>query len=307
MIEPQDTVILYATGLGPTRSQFRPRGGTLSKVYIGDQKAQVPYAGLAPGLPGIYQLNALVPPLATDRIYVRSGGWQSNIVHIERPKWDEYGKRSRALSMGCILRAIPAYPTTPQRPCVGDNDPGPCGPTNVFDGLSIMLHAGVFTVSFDIVPGAGPFSVAAVGEAGGSIISIDPAAGTYTASVTTLTAKPKGAGDYFQHDNAFVGITAVATGRARMCQPFPANIVPVSRIDPYWARATGMLPAPNTTAAASSNVFSCQASGQPPAGLGLPSTLRTTAFFPHSEGLFRSPTARLTRASPRSVYTSMAD
>ena len=44
-----------------------------------------------------------------------------------------------------------------------------------------MLHAGSFRVSFDVAPSARPFDIAAVGEGGGSIISIDPAAGTYTA------------------------------------------------------------------------------------------------------------------------------
>ena len=255
MIEPQDTVILYATGLGPTDSSGRVVDPV--EVYIGDQKAQVPYAGLAPGLPGIYQLNALVPPLATDRIYVRSGGWQSNIVHIGVPSGTNTANVQGTIG-GLYPSSDPGYPTTPQRPCVGDNDPGPCGPTNVFDGLSIMLHAGVFTVSFDIVPGAGPFSVAAVGEAGGSIISIDPAAGTYTASVTTLTPAER-AGDYSSTIMPLWDYSS-CDWKSAMCQPFPANIVPVSRIDPYWARATGMLPAPNTTAAASSNVF-LQASG----------------------------------------------
>ncbi len=39
---------------------------------------------------------------------------------------------------------------------------------------SIMLHAGTFTAGFNIGPSAGPFDVAAVGDAGGAVISIDP-------------------------------------------------------------------------------------------------------------------------------------
>jgi len=254
-IKPRDTVILYATGLGPTDSSGRVVDPV--KVYIGDQKAQVLYAGLAPGLQGIYQLNALVAPLATDRIYVRSGGWQSNFVHIGIPSGTNTANVQGTID-GLYPSSDPGYSTTPQRPCVGDNDPGPCGPTNVFDSLSIMLHAGVFTVSFDIVPGAGPFSVAAVGDAGGSIISIDPAAGTYTASVTTL-APAERAGDFSSTIMPLWDYSS-CDWKSAMCQPFPANIVPVGRIDPYWARATGMLPVPNTTASASPNVV-LQASG----------------------------------------------
>jgi hypothetical protein len=37
-----------------------------------------------------------------------------------------------------------------------------------------MLHAGALSVDFNIDPSAGPFDVAAVGEAGGAVISIDP-------------------------------------------------------------------------------------------------------------------------------------
>ena len=101
---PQDTVILYATGLGPTDALGRVVDET--EVYIGDRKAQVQFAGLAPGLSGIYQLNVTAPPPATDRIYLRSGGWQSNIVNI--------GIRSgtntanvRGTIGGHILRASP--------------------------------------------------------------------------------------------------------------------------------------------------------------------------------------------------------
>jgi hypothetical protein len=31
---------------------------------------------------GVYQLNVIAPALATDRIYLRSGGFQSNIVYM---------------------------------------------------------------------------------------------------------------------------------------------------------------------------------------------------------------------------------
>jgi hypothetical protein len=116
-----------------------------------------------------------------------------------------------------------------------------------------MLHAGTFTVSFDIVPGAGPFAVAAVGEAGGTTISIDPAAGTYTASVNTLTPAAA-AGDF---SNSIVPLWDYFScdWKNAVCQQFPNSIIPVSLISAFWFRAIQMLPVLNTTAAASPNAL----------------------------------------------------
>jgi hypothetical protein len=113
-----------------------------------------------------------------------------------------------------------------------------------------MLHAGSFTVKFDIAPSAGAFSVAAVGEAGGTMISIDPAAGMYTASVTTITTAAAH-GD-FSGTNLQVLDYPSCTDNA-VCLPFPGMVIPLSRIDPLWARATQQLPAPTITPAASPN------------------------------------------------------
>ena len=246
----QDTVILYATGLGPTDASGRVVDPV--EVYIGERRAQVLFAGLAPGLPGIYQLNVTAPAPATDRIHLRSGGWQSNIVNIGIHSGMNTANVKGTID-GSYPSSAPGYPTAPLRQCLGENDPGPCGPVSVFDSASLMLHAGAFTVSFDIVPGAGPFTVAAVGEAGGSIISIDPASGTYTASITTLTPAAR-VGDFSSSVEPLWDY-ASCNWTSAVCQPFPNSIVPATRIDPYWARASGMLPASNTMAAGSPNAF----------------------------------------------------
>ncbi len=63
-------IVLYANGLGPVTNQPAsgdPAGVPLSAtttpatVMIGGQQATVGYAGLVPGLPGLYQLNVTVP------------------------------------------------------------------------------------------------------------------------------------------------------------------------------------------------------------------------------------------------------
>ena len=249
-IAAQDVVVLYAAGLGPADSSGHAVDEV--EVYIGDRKAQVLFAGLAPGLPGIYQLNVMAPAPATDRLYLRSGGWQSNIVDI--------GIRSGANTANVTGTIDGLYPSSDPfftlPPCVGDDPVGPCGAGETF---SFMLHAGSFSVSFDILPpspSAGAFAVAAVGEAGGSIISIDPVAGTYTASVTTITT----AASHGDYSGTNLQVLDYLSCNNAVCQPFPGMVIPATRIDPFWARATQQLPPPNTTVPASPNAV-LQASG----------------------------------------------
>jgi hypothetical protein len=117
-----------------------------------------------------------------------------------------------------------------------------------------MLHAGTFSTSFDIAPSAKAFDVAAVGEGGGVIISIDPVAKTYTASVSTLTAQAR-VGDF---SNSVVPLwdypSCIPT--TAVCVPFPGpSIVPPSRMDPFWVRAGGALPMPNAAGTAPNGIF----------------------------------------------------
>lgn len=241
-VADQDVVILYAAGLGPTDSSGRVVD--TPEVYIGERRAQVMFAGLAPGFPGIYQLNLKSAAPATDRIYIRSGAWQSNIADIGIRVGANTANVTGTID-GLNPSSDPNYPTKPQRPCIGDDDPGPCGPTGQSEASSIILHAGTFTVSFDIVPSATPFDVAAVGEGGGSIISINPASGTYIASVGTVTTQATNGN--FSSSGVRVWDYASCDWRTAECSPFPNNVVPSSRLTPFWLGAIRMLPLPNTT------------------------------------------------------------
>src|SRR5205823_1465185 len=71
-LTPGSTILLYATGLGQTTPPAATGFGGASAeplnrvtvvpdVFIGEVKAQVDYAGLAPGFVGVYQLNVRVP------------------------------------------------------------------------------------------------------------------------------------------------------------------------------------------------------------------------------------------------------
>ena len=217
----KDVVILYATGLGATSGRSETVVDDV-EVYIGERKAEVLFAGLTPGFPGVYQLNVISAAPATNRLYLRSGGWQSNIVEIGI----ESGTNTSNVK-GTIDGLHPS------------SDPNfHLGTTSL-----VMLHAGTFTVSFDINLSAGPFDVAAVGEAGGAVISIDPASGSYTGSITTLTAAAA--------DGDFSGSTvplwdyATCDPRSWECLAFPLSTITAPRLGPLWVAAAQMLPRPS--------------------------------------------------------------
>jgi len=246
-IAAKDNLILYATGLGPTDASGKVTDGI--EVYIGERQAQVTFAGLAPGFPGVYQVNVTAPVPATDRLYIRAGGWQSNITDV--------GIRSGSNAVNVTGSIDGLFPSNDPRlnlpPCVDELSPDPCGGGQTF---SIMLHAGTFNVSFDIAPSAVPFDVAGVGVGGASVISIDPAARTYSASVSTITAVAA-VGDFSM---SVAPLWDYSSCVQAVCLRFPADIIPLSRLDPLWVRAAMQLPAPTATAAASPNVVT-QVSG----------------------------------------------
>ncbi len=80
-------MLLYCNGLGPVNNQ--PADGALASstelstttttptVTIGGKKAQVLFSGLAPGFPGLYQINVIVPadaPTGAQPLIVTIGG-----------------------------------------------------------------------------------------------------------------------------------------------------------------------------------------------------------------------------------------
>jgi uncharacterized protein (TIGR03437 family) len=67
-----ETLETYGNGLGVTNPAVAPGGASPAsplawaivkpQVMIGNQPAQVTFAGLVPGLAGVYQVNVVVPP-----------------------------------------------------------------------------------------------------------------------------------------------------------------------------------------------------------------------------------------------------
>ena len=84
-------LVLYATGLGATDpavdagiiSPFRPLARTRLQpaVRIAGRPAEVQFSGLAPGLVGVYQVNAAIPDgvSGTVEAVIESGGFQSSV------------------------------------------------------------------------------------------------------------------------------------------------------------------------------------------------------------------------------------
>jgi uncharacterized protein (TIGR03437 family) len=229
-------LILYATGLGPTDPPVvsgKPgasqeplnRVTTLPEVYAGDYAlpAPVAFAGLAPGLAGVYQINVTPQWLASDRLYLRSGGKMSNIVQLPLAAGQNVSNAS-----GTIQAVYPS----------------------VQDTVSWTPHLLVarITARMDIGVAAGPFSIAAVTEGMPSaVITVDPANGSFEGLMPVPTVAARNFDFSRSPDLRYDLFTCQLSGTAGTSAfPFPGNIIPLSRVSPQEVQALSALPMPNT-------------------------------------------------------------
>jgi uncharacterized protein (TIGR03437 family) len=92
-----EVIQIYATGAGPLTQSvadggaapFSPLAETITqpRVFIGSEEATVEWSGLAPGCAGLWQINALIPDVASitglvSVVVVAPGGYASNAVTI---------------------------------------------------------------------------------------------------------------------------------------------------------------------------------------------------------------------------------
>jgi uncharacterized protein (TIGR03437 family) len=83
-----DFVEIYATGLGPVHavSGFQQTDLT-PQVFIGSVPVpEISYSGLAPGVLGVYQVNARIPPgvpAGMQPLYLVINGRRSNEVKVQ--------------------------------------------------------------------------------------------------------------------------------------------------------------------------------------------------------------------------------
>ena len=236
---PGDPLILYATGLGPTdppvlsgnpgaTQEPLNRVTRVPEVFAGDVSAPVSFAGLAPSLAGVYQINVTPQFLATDLLYLRQGAKLSNMVQIPLRASQNVTNASGTIQA--------AYPTAQD-----------------VVGLTPHLLVARITVRMDIGAAAGPFAIAAVTEGlTSSVITVDPANGTFEGLVPVPTVPARQFDFSLSPDVRLDLFTSQLPGPGGMqAFPFPGNIIPVSRVSPQEVEALSLLPLPNTTVPAS--------------------------------------------------------
>lgn len=218
IVNEQQVDILYATGLGQTDPPVTTDlAGSVAgrvvddvEIFAGDQKAEVLYAGLAPGFPGVYQLNVRVQKPWTDRIYLRQRGWISNIAQIT---------------------IVPGHNATNVRGTIAAGYPRA---NSVIEWSQVFEQAG-FELELDLVPGAKPFVVAAVADSLGWYMIVDPVNIMYRAWATGPAGAAVVAGN-------FSGIfPQPLLDLAHGCTPFGNNVIPPARLDPQYLFLIQML------------------------------------------------------------------
>jgi uncharacterized protein (TIGR03437 family) len=240
-VAPGDAIVVYATGLGATDPPLmsgRP-GATAEpfnrvvnapEVFVGDAPAEVTFAGVAPGLAGIYQLNLIARAAGTDRIWMRSRGHTSNIAEIGIRQGRNVTNASGSIEL--------LYPLSPASSA-----------GQPFDSVGQSPHLVVarFNARLDIAPDAGPFSVVAIADGdASSAVTFDPANGTYEALVTVPDMPPRH-GDFSRTGLFPIDLFTChpAPDGVGVCHPFPGAIIPQSRIHPRERELINTFPLPN--------------------------------------------------------------
>jgi uncharacterized protein (TIGR03437 family) len=245
-------IVLYAAGLGATSPPgSSTSGGSATpplnvvednvSVFVGDVPATVGFAGLAPGFPGVYQLNVTPNGPISDRVYLRVNGWQSNIASVPIAAGANVANVTGSIS--------PLYPVD-----------------NAIIVDSVLLTAARFTASFDIVSGAKPFSVVATSEAGNAVIKINPTEGIWQAAFSGPTV-PSRTGNFSAAPWTILDFGYYVPPNTDQPSPFPGNMINAQAFsyDGNEVSAEGLLPLPTTVAADGVNGTFSQ-SGILPAG-----------------------------------------
>jgi hypothetical protein len=202
-------------------------------VSIGGSAATVLFAGLAPGLHAVYQINIQPPQtFLGNTLSITAGNYSGKSLTLPVMAGTNVANATATVSA--------LYPTA--------------GTTL---GFSALLVAGSFTTAFDVVPGAKAFQVVVLGNGNAlATINIDPVGNTWQATYPVPTALARN----YNFAGAGVVVYDYLAG-----MPFPGNIIPLSRLDLAAVSAAGMLPLPNSAAVNGAN-GTWTASGTLPAG-----------------------------------------
>lgn len=222
-------IIFYATGLGPVQTPVSSASGATGAdqttdgvvVALGYQYVNVPYAGLAPGFPGVYQINVLPGSPPTNTLQLWQDGALSNPVTVPMPAGTNVSSVSGTIT--------PLYPS-------GNS------PVLTF---SELLIAAQINIDLEIKPNANPFMIVALTDVpqGGAAIYVNPAKGTWTASLSEPSAMER---TYNFGPNTVFDYTACqAQGPVLNCATFPEDVVPMNRVDPAALSLAESLPDPS--------------------------------------------------------------
>jgi uncharacterized protein (TIGR03437 family) len=270
-------IVLYATGLGPTNpvavtgslgASAEPLNRVVDavSVSIGETPATVLYAGLAPGFEGIYQINVTPQtPFVGNALSVSVGNHAANSVTLP------VTAGTNVVNVTGSIDGL--YPASGAYAQGGKSTSNPIL-------FSPLLTAAVFSVSFDILPGANPFQVVAQSTEGGGVaatIDITPAAGTWQATYTVPTDLER------QWNFSQSSLIAISFPDGL---PLPGNSAPPSALDPLALLATGYLALPNYGTVSLQNNGTLVFAGTLPAGGHFSTTLfQSFAFAGESASL----------------------
>ena len=236
-VVPGDAIVFYANGLGQTApATATGAGGSTSEplnrlnpppdLFIGGNKANVLFAGMAPGLAGVYQVNATVPDLETDSIEIRTGGRSSKLLKVN------VAGGSNATDVSGDIEIL--YPKTTTKVS--------------FSPIPVVFR---YTIRLTARTAARPFSAAIQVEGVGARGRFDflQQSGSYTATVPVPTSAARN-WSFSGTEISIVDYLAVALGFGDGATP--GNIMPISRIDRDAQAAISLVPLPNVPAAGSS-------------------------------------------------------
>jgi uncharacterized protein (TIGR03437 family) len=230
-------LVLYASGLGPTNPAGTDAGGNsteplnrtiyIPQVRIGGVPAQVGFSGLAPGLPGIYQLN--VTPSATaapadNTLSLKVLFASSTTVPAAITTLPIRGGLNTANVTGTIT---PTYPVN-----------------STILGYSPLLTAASFNAAFDVLPSAKRFDLVASCPGSRLTVRFNPCAGTWQATGNVAPAAER-TGDFSGATNA-QGSLIVILDFMNDNRPFVGNFIPRSRLDPVAVQAMSAIPLPDS-------------------------------------------------------------
>jgi uncharacterized protein (TIGR03437 family) len=242
----RNVIVLYANGLGPTDpvATSSASGGAAIEpfnritddvqVWVGEQPAALIFAGLAPGLPGVYQLNLIAAEnLASNRLFLVENGAVSNSVTLPIPAGTNVA--NVAGSIDGLYPASGVYASG----LFGPPGQPTAGPVTI----SQMLTVAGLRLTLDILPTAKPFKIVAATPAGKAVVNVDPVNRVWTGSLPVPSPASR-AGDFSEIAGAVIDLPSG--------YPFPGNQVPASRIDPMAYKAAQLTPFPNQAPTAQS-------------------------------------------------------